>query len=265
MNNPTFIQLITDYGVGDPAFGEVIQKLQMLSGGVQIFPTAVPSFNTIATGFWTHQYAMVNPFPEMIIYTNTAPRKDNAEKRKDNEGEKLVYAQLKNGAKIVGVNAGYCFSFVKHEIKTLYAVKVANKGSQFRSRDFYPEAVIGIARGDDTFIGEKMDIKSIPEIPENRIAWVDGYGNIKTTTRQSQVEGKYKPGQPLLVSLGSMKRTAFFSDGTFSVREGELAFAPGSSGGQDRCMELFLRGLSAWKELGKPTGEESLTIEEFEE
>lgn len=265
MNNPTFVQLIADYGVGDPSFGEVIQKLEMLAPEVSVYPTAVPSFNTIATGFWTAQYGLVNPFDGMIIYTNTAPRKDNAEKRKDNEGERLVYALLKNGTKIVGVNAGYCFSFVKNEIKELYLVNVANKGSQFRSRDFYPEAVIGVARDEKKFIGEKLDIKSIPEIPEGRIAWVDGYGNIKTTTRQSQVAGKYKPGQPLLVSLGSMKRTAWFSDGTFSVREGELAFAPGSSGGEDRFMELFLRGLSAWKELGKPTGEETLTIEEFVE
>jgi hypothetical protein len=62
-----------------------------------------------------------------------------------------------------------------------------------------------------------------------------------------------------------MKRTAWFSDGTFSVREGELAFAPGSSGGKDRFMELFLRGLSAWKELGKPMGDEILAVEPFEQ
>lgn len=265
MNNPSFIQFIGDYGVCDLAFGEIIQKFQLLSPGVQVFPTSVPSFNTIATGFLTLQYSLINTFPEMIIYTNTAPRKDNAEKRKDNEGEKLVYARLKNGVKVVGVNAGHCFSFIKNDIAELRSINVANKGSQFRSRDFFPEAVIGIARDDSKYIGEKLDIKNIPEIPEGRIGWVDGYGNIKTTTRQSQMVGKYKPGQPLLVSLGSMKRTAFFSDGTFSVREGELAFAPGSSGGEDRFMELFLRGLSAWKELGKPTGEELLTIEEFEE
>lgn len=260
----TFIQLITDYGVGDPSFGEVIQKLTSLAPQASVYPTAVPSFSTIATGFWTAQYAMVNPSPHMIIYSNTAPRKDNKESRKDNEGERLVYAQLKNDMKVVGVNAGHCFSFIKNEIKTLYDVKVANKGSQFRSRDYYPEAVVGIANGDDTYIGEKLNVADIPDVPLDRIAWVDGYGNIKTTVRQSQVK-KYKPGQPLLVSLGSMKRTAWYSDGSFNVREGELAFSPGSSGGTDRFMELFLRGLSAWKELGKPTGDEILTVEEFEQ
>jgi S-adenosylmethionine hydrolase len=264
MNEPKFIQLIADYGVGDPSFGEVIQKLSSLAPGVQVFPTSVPSFNTIATGFWTYQYSLVNTFSEMIIYTNTAPRKDNAEKRKDNEGESLVYAKLKNGMQVVGVNAGYCFSFIKQDIEALHLVNVANKGSQFRSRDFYPEAVIGIAHGEKKFIGDILKPSIIPDIPTNKIAWVDGYGNIKTTVRQSQMKA-YKSGQPVLVTLGAMKRTAWFSDGTFSVREGELAFAPGSSGGKDRFMELFLRGLSAWKELGKPTGDEELTIEEFEQ
>jgi hypothetical protein len=57
-----------------------------------------------------------------------------------------------------------------------------------------------------------------------------------------------------------MKRTAFFTDGTFSVREGELAFAPGSSGGDDPCMEIFMRGLSAWIEFGKPEIESEFQV-----
>lgn len=260
MSEVQFIQLIADYGVGDPSFGEVTQKLQCLSPGIIVFPTAVPSFNTIATGFWTAQYALVNTTPQMIIYTNTAPRQDDKESRKENEGERLVYALLTNGMKIVGVNAGHCFSFVKEEITKLHKVNVTNKGSQFRSRDFFPEAVIGIARGEAKYIGEKLDVKSIPDIPKDKIAWVDGYGNIKTTIRLSEMK-KHTSGQPLLITLGHMKRTAWYSDGTFNVREGELAFAPGSSGGRDRFMELFLRGLSAWKELGKPTGDEELVIE----
>lgn len=244
--------------------GEVIQKLQGLCPSVVVFPTSIPSFNTIATGFCAMQYALVNPAEHMIIYTNTAPRKDDAEKRKDNEGEKLVYALLKNGVKIVGVNAGYCFSFIKGEIKEFHEVNVANKGSQFRSRDFFPEAVVGIAKDIQKYIGKTVDIKSIPDIPKNRIAWIDSFGNIKTTLRQSDIK-KFKPGTPVMIGLGTMKRTAWVSDGSFSVREGELAFSAGSSGGPDKFMELFLRGLSAWKELGKPTGEEELTVEEFDQ
>lgn len=252
MAGQKFVQLIADYGVGDPAFGEVIQKIIGLEPMAEVFPTSVPAFSTIATGFWTAQYALKNPVPGMVVYTNTAPRKDKKESREKNEGERLVYAKLKNGIDVVGVNAGYCFSFVKPFIDTIYSAKVENKGSQFRSRDFYPEAVVSILQGKTDHVGEAFDIDFIPDLPERRIAWIDGYGNMKTTVRYSTVKD-CEPGQPLVIMLNGMKRTAYFTDGTFSVREGELAFAPGSSGGSDDpYMELFLRGLSAYKEFGKP-------------
>lgn len=258
MTKQHIVQFIADYGVGDPSFTEVIQKLTLLEPSVRVLATSVPKFSTLATGFWTAQLASVNPIPGMLIYTNTAPRKDNKESRHQNEGEGLVYAQLKNGVIIVGVLAGFCFSFVKDDIVTFYRVNVANKGSQFRSRDFYPEAVIGIGQQNKEYVGETLPVDTIPQVPANRIAWIDGYGNMKTTVRVSSC--LYAPGQPLLVTLNGLVRTAFFTDGTFSVREGELAFAPGSSGGEDRYMELFLRGLSAWKEFGKPHIEEEFTI-----
>lgn len=258
-----FIHLIADYGTGDGAFGEVIQKLNLLQPGISVYPTSVPSFSTIATGFWTAQYALVNPVKDMVIYTNTAPRKDDKNGRDRNEGEKLVYAKLNNGVRIVGVNAGYCFSFIKPFIAELSVVNVANKGSQFRSRDFYPEAVVGIANQQQEFIGEKLDPSAIPDVPQNRIAWIDGYGNMKTTSRLSNVS--LKAGQPVLVTLNGIKRTAYFTDGTFSVHEGELAFAPGSSGADDKCMELFLRGLSAWIEFGKPEVEAEFIMQPLSE
>lgn len=263
MNTSTFIHLIADYGVNDPAFGEVIQKLHGLQPNITVYPTSVPSFSTIATGFWTAQYAQVNPIPGMTIYTNTAPRKDKKESRDRNEGEKLVYAKLKNNIHVVGVNAGYCFSFIKPMIDSLHAVHVENKGSQFRSRDFYPEAVIDVNSGTYSLIGEELAISIIPDVPKNKIAWIDGYGNIKTTTPLSSVT--IDSGKPVLITLNEIKRTAYFTDGTFSVHEGQLAFAPGSSGGEDKAMELFLRGLSAWREFDKPELEQEFTFQPLSE
>lgn len=257
--NTQFLHCIADYGTGDPAFIEVMQKFFLLEPSLHIIPTSVPAFSTIATGFWMAQYALVNPIPGVMIFTNTAPRKDKKASRENNEGEGLVYAELVNGVRIVGVNAGYCFSFVKPHIKTFHLVNVANKGSQFRSRDFYPDATVGILKGNTALIGQSLDTAIIPDIESGKIGWIDGYGNIKTTTRSSEIH--FKPGQPVLVTLHGMKRTAFFTDGTFSVMEGELAFAPGSSGGDDRFMEIFLRGLSAWREFGKPRVEEEFSVE----
>jgi hypothetical protein len=62
---------------------------------------------------------------------------------------------------------------------------------------------------------------------------------------------------PRLVSFENSN--AIYSDGSFKVAEGTLAFAPGSSGWPGpmggtplRWMELFLRGGSAWERFGRP-------------
>ena len=58
--------------------------------------------------------------------------------------------------------------------------------------------------------------------------------------------------------MGDVVSDAVYSDGSFKVPEGTLAFAPGSSGWPKqngtgvRWMELFLRGGNAWERFGRP-------------
>lgn len=240
----SFIQLVADYGTGDPAFGEVIQKLKSQNNDVEVYPTSVPPFSTLATGFWIAQYALNERPEKFIVYSNTAPRKDAKQKRLANEGEKFAYAKLDNGCEIAAVNAEYCFSFVKHRIVEFRAVNIENKGSQFRSRDFYPLAVVGILNGESGYIGDEMDKNNILDVPENKLAFTDGYGNLKTTIKESDVN--YGSGDKVKITLNGVTRMAYFANGNFEVKEGELAFAPGSSGEkEDRFLEIFLRGGSA--------------------
>ena len=74
MEEPLIIQLIADYGVGDPAFSEVIQKFTYLDTSIRVNATSVPAFSTIATGMWISQFATVNAYTGLIVYSNTAPR-----------------------------------------------------------------------------------------------------------------------------------------------------------------------------------------------
>jgi len=242
MPSQRFIHLIADYGLGDPSFGEVIQRLTNLLPEATIHPTSVPAFDTLATGFWIYQYAFGEHPKGMAIFANTAPRKDNKQPRRDNEGEGLMYALLENGVEVMAVNSGYCFSFVRPQMKKFHAVLVRNKGSQFRSRDFYPQVFAKHLNGGNV-LGKSVDPSVIPDIPKHQIAWVDGYGNIKTTVRQSAL--KIKPGTKVKVAINGVKRTALVVGGVFSVAEGELSLSPGSSGHGDRFCELILRGGSA--------------------
>jgi hypothetical protein len=252
-----FISVIGDYGTGDPAFIEVAQRLQMALPQAQIHLLSVPSFSTLATGFWIAQLGL-NPGPdERLIYHNCAPRQDNPKARQDNEGEGLTYALLPSNVKVVGVNAGYTLSFIKHHAKVLRGVNVSRGGSQFRSRDVFPPAVSAIANGEFSLLGEGLNLEQIPDPPSDRIAWIDGYGNIKTTIPAHTVN--LQPETKCVIRIGDVVSDAVYSDGSFQVPEGTLAFAPGSAGWNApnngvpiRWMELFLRGGSAWERFGKP-------------
>lgn len=259
-----FISVIADYGTGDPAFAEVSQRLLMAFPQAQIQTLSVPPFSTLATGFWIAQLGL-NPGPsDRLIYHNCAPRQDDPEARRDNEGEGLTYALLSNEVKVVGVNAGYTLSFLKDHAKVLRGVNVSRGGSQFRSRDVFPAAAAAIMQEDFSILGENLNPAQIPEVPADRIAWIDGYGNLKTTIPAHQVT--LEPETKIIIRIGDVVSDAVYSDGSFKVSEGTLAFAPGSSGWAcaetkqpRRWMELFLRGGSAWERFGKPRVNQQVT------
>ena len=78
----------------------------------------------------------------------------------------------------------------------------------------------------------------------SEIAYVDGYGNIKTTIPYDAK--KVRPGKRIRIQINDQVHEATVSDGAFAVPHGELAFAPGSSGwpldhrDELRWMEIFL-------------------------
>jgi hypothetical protein len=88
------------------------------------------------------------------------------------------------------------------------------------------------------------------------IAYIDGYGNLKTTLRAE--DQPYAPGTAVRIRIGAREHEALASDGTFAVAAGRLALAPGSSGWRSaggretRWAEVFLRGGNAWEAFGRP-------------
>ncbi len=233
MTDPKIIQLIADYGVGDAAYAEVVQKLTFLDRDIRVNKVNVPTFSTVATGIWIAQLATVNAFPGLIIYSNTAPRVKEALDEKGIYGH-FAYSELDNGVIVLGVHVGHTFSFIKDHMKALYLVNVPNAGSQFRSRDYYPDAVVGLAHGDMKFKGMEIPLATVPTPKNNMIGFIDGYGNLKTTLRRSRV--LFDPGTRVAITVGGVSKTGVISDDTFTVHDGEVSFAPGSTGGGDRFM-----------------------------
>ncbi len=261
------IFVVGDFGAGDLAFAEIKRKIKSMVRDADIDYVTVRAYSTISTGFCIYQLAIdgqeVDSAGGAYIFSNTAPRRDNLKPRKENEGEGLVYARLSTGLEILAVFSGNTFSFIKPMIKELRSVKVENKGSQFRSRDKYPEPLASIIKKDYSVLGAPIDISSIPEPPKNRIAYIDGYGNMKLTTRPSDL-GLIQ-GERVRIEVGKRILHGVYAEGMFNIHEGELSLAPGSSGtAGNRFLEISIRLGNAWKAFGEPEIEEEVSVSKAE-
>jgi S-adenosylmethionine hydrolase len=239
------LTVVADYGTGDLAFAEVRQRFALLLPEAEVTAVPVPPFDTVSAGFCLAQLAFGEGPADRVLYANVAPRQDEDRPREDNAGERLAAARLPSGVLVVGVASGASMSFLAEEGVQVRAVDVPDAGSQFRSRDVFPGAVAALARGDDGLLGKDLDVAPAPE---RSIAYVDGYGNLKTTWYEPPAE----PGTTVRVRIGDAVAEAVVSDGVFTVPAGALSFAPGSSGwprgdggGRRACYELLLRGASA--------------------
>jgi hypothetical protein len=251
------VHIIADYGQGDLAFAEVVQRIKLFLPDAEPMLTPVPAFSTLAAGFCVAQLGLNEAPTGTVIYHNVAPRRDDEEARAGNAGERLAFARLPTGVRVIGVNAGHAFSFVREAAEELRWASVPAEGSQFRSRDLFPQAAGAIALGQPDALGEEIERALVPEVPSNRIAYIDGYGNLKTTIRAGGAE-ESRAGRRARVRIGEYEREAIESDGSFAVEHGQMAFAPGSSGwknreGQEtRWMEIFLRGGNASAAFNHP-------------
>lgn len=254
----SFIHLVADYGKADPAFSEVVHRLTYEDPTLTVQTTAVQPFSTVATGFWIEQLGLHNPaFDDLTIYSNTAPRTDEAAPRQSNEGEQLCYLELENGVPVVVTNGRYNLSFIKDHIRDFREIDAPAKGSQFRSRDYFPARVAEIANGNLDSLGNERSIQEIPSKPDSTVCHVDGYGNIKTSIRASEFDPS---GAELRVDIKSQSETVFARDAVFEAEEGSLVIAPGSAGGDDPYLELVQRGGSAAALFNQPQPGDSIGL-----
>lgn len=258
--------MIMDYAPGDLALAEVVSALAaQIPGDYHWHVTSVHSFDTISTGFTLaqlgNQSADLRP-SDTLVYANCAPRKDLKEARVNNEGEGLLYGVLRSGVRVLAVNSGYSLSFVREELAELWSIKVDTGGSQFRSRDNFPKIVGQAARGEISFLNEKLSPTHVIQAPpSSAIGYIDSFGNLKTTLRDGDPSlAPLRPGQRVGIEINGIEMTATVAAGSFNVQEGDIALAPGSSGHTRKYWEIFQRGGSAWHTYKKPRPGASIVI-----
>lgn len=261
-----YIQVIADYGaVGDLAFAEVRNRLraELQKAGVERFDldtVSVPAFDTYATGFQLAQLAINSPLgKDHIFYVNTAPRRDKRSARINNEGEGLVYAKLHNGVQIVAVNSGYSLTLIKPFTKAILALNVSNAGSQFRSRDIFPQVISALLTGDTSILGKDVSATVPDAFPKDRVVYTDGYGNLKCSVDPKDIVS-YKGKRVHLRIEGSDQIPVLVGAGIFDVVDGDFCFAKGSSGWtlpnglRMEFAEVIKRSDSAAKAFNYPKG-----------
>ncbi len=248
------VQVVADYGpAGDLAFAEVTQRLVAAVPSAMVVSIPVGPFDTLAAGFVIAQLGLNDGPKEHIVFHNVAPRRDETAARDANEGERFTFAETPGGTIVVGPNSGHSLAWLKGQAD-LFHLEMPASGSQFRSRDYLPAVVGELAAGVRTSVGDPVPGEAIADVPPAVVAYVDGYGNLKTTHHEPPTA----QGGRVLIRVGHAAATAIVSDGSFSVPEGDLAFAPGSSGwplrdgGRREFFEVFLRGGSAAARLGHP-------------
>jgi len=255
------VQLIADYGVGDLAYAEVRQRIARHLPQADVVYTPVGPFDTLAAGFCIGQLALGDGPADRIVFHNVAPRQDEDDPRSDNEGERLLAAWV-GDVLVVGADSRYAFSFVREETDEVYEVAIPDTGSQFRSRDAFPSLLPSLLARDPAVRAGRLSPDTIPAPPEGVVAYVDGYGNLKTTWAEPALEA----GSEVEIRVGEVTATAIAGEGTFDVPAGQLSFAPGSSGWRRRdgtevrWWELLLRGGSAAEYFGRPTIGSSVEI-----
>jgi len=231
----TYLTLIADYGGrsggNDLAFAEVSQKLyEKIENIAHLDTLSVNAFNTVETAFVVSELALNSKLKNHVVYHNTAPRKDDINPRANNAGEFLAFCILPSGVKVIGVYSGYSFSFLKDFAK-IYKVKCSERGSQFRSRDVFPDMVASLAAFDATkgdvweFQGE--EITDVPSIPDNVLLFADGYGNLKTSI---VLNDDIAEGTKFTADINGIPAVVSYGAGIFSVADGEFVLAKGSSG-----------------------------------
>jgi hypothetical protein len=267
-----YITLICDYGQNDLAFIECYNEFmyefsKIFNNNIYITTISTKAFNTTENGFIVGQIANNSKLIKSgihLVFHNCAPRKDNKEKRKNNDGEGLGCSILKNGVIVIGVNSGNSFSFIKEDV---YNLKCETKGSQFRSRDIFPNYIAKIFA--EYFISKNNSFEDIlknhistkqdkPLIKQDTVVYIDGYGNIKNNINLEQFED----GSYVEIEINKIKRKAIVSkDGIFSVNDGDLVLSYGSSGWNDfRFSEIVLRGGSASILFEKPNTEDEIKV-----
>jgi hypothetical protein len=227
------IQLVADYGPGDLAYAETVQRLAFVAPDVQVYPTRVPPGDSLAAGLCVAQLALsVGPGDRVVVGDVAGPVGD----------ERLWIGRTRDGALVIGADRGWAWSFVAPGLSELCALDV-------RADAELAMAVRHALGGHSHAICAVIDRKRVPPPPDCVVVWTDRAGNLQTTLAAA-------PGERLVVRIGNCREPARLSDGRREPAGGELVLEPGTRG----LHRLTLGGGSAADRFNDPVAGTPVTV-----
>ena len=259
------IQITDCHDEGDVCGGSAANKVRLayrISGdrhGLNIGQVDIGGavrFNTIDLGFKAaDQYFSFlrlggNRLQDcrQIFAFNVAPPRSVAG-ADDNARDLFVVGRFRDGSVFGSTQKGYALSYLKAEIAELHALLDSNNGSQFRSLDVLPEAIVQYAAG--TMTPDRLQALAVADLidppAEAHVLAIDNFGNVKIHlspaqrrsladrlaadprtkvlvgfgTASLEFEASTQPGEPLTV--------AWLADKMFSAAVGDQVLALNSS------------------------------------
>ena len=214
-----------------------------------------------------------------VVFLNCAPRRKERGEKVDNEGEGVYIGMLRNGTVISAVSED-SFSLFRDLIEEgdleIYHAGVQIKGSQFRSRDYFPwlsQLIANNLQGNtedwkaDLSVNQRrvfleklnfvrtdevLSVEHITDFKEEPcVLRADCHGNLKLSLRRADVEALDLPlNEPLHIEIGGEEKIAVLKEGMFDPNNhSPVGLAFGSAGDwhdskEGKFLELALMGES---------------------
>ncbi|HEX4692682.1 MAG TPA: hypothetical protein VH276_18425 [Solirubrobacteraceae bacterium] len=232
------VQIVADYGPGDLAHAELIQRLELAAPDCVVHLTPVATGDTLAAGFCVARLALGEGPPDRIVAHDVgAP---------DAPGDPLWAGRSRGGVWIVGPDSGYSWSFAVDALIALRRLDVTSGGSPLRPREGLPVAVGHMHRRHPHALCGEVPRACVPRLPERVVAYVDAAGDITTTI--AELPGAL--GSRVQVRIGDVSAPATLARLGRPVAEGELVVAAG----EPACpfAAISLGGGSAAERFARP-------------